>query len=389
MKGSSAVRRRTVCKFRHGAANPQGAIAPGATAALREALLAWFRREQRDLPWRRTRDPYAIWVSEIMLQQTRVDTVVPYYERFLRAFPTPQALAEAELGDVLARWAGLGYYRRARLLHAGARELVREHGGRFPREPGALRAISGIGRYTAGAVASIAFGVRTPLVDGNVARVLARVFALEGDVWKGPIHERVWALAGELVDEGDPGAWNQALMELGATIGTPRAPRCGVCPARAHCRAAERGIAGRIPPPRVRAAPKAWRLACVVLEDGGRVLLAERRAELAFGGLWEPPSVDVPARGSAKAAARALAAALVASAQLHDAGVVRHVLTHRTLEARVLTARVTPRALDAAARGTPPEGYVALRAVRTKELDTLGSSALAKKVLRVATARGR
>jgi adenine-specific DNA glycosylase len=139
----------------------------------------------------------------------------------------------------------------------------------------------------------------------------------------------------------------------------------------------------------VRAAPKAWRLACVVLEDGGRVLLAERRAELAFGGLWEPPSVDVPARGSAKAAARALAAALVASAQLHDAGVVRHVLTHRTLEARVLTARVTPRALDAAARGTPPEGYVALRAVRTKELDTLGSSALAKKVLRVATARGR
>lgn len=349
---------------------------------LRERLFAWYRAARRDLPWRRTSDPYRVWLAEVMLQQTRVEAAIPYYERFLARWPTLEALAAAPEDDVLAAWAGLGYYSRARNLVAAVRECAAKYGGRVPDDPAAFRALRGNGAYTTGAVLSIAFERPLPAVDGNVFRVLSRLERLED-------RRAIEALAASLVPDRGAGEWNQALMELGATVCTPRAPRCGACPARAHCRASERGIVGRIPPPRVRAAPKAWRLACVVLEDGARVLLAERRAELAFGGLWEPPSVDVPARGSAKAAARALATALVASAELHDAGVVRHVLTHRALEVRVLTARVTPRALDAAARAIPPDGYAALRAVRTKELDTLGSSVLAKKVLRVAMARGR
>jgi A/G-specific adenine glycosylase len=353
--------------------------------ALRAALLRWYARAQRDLPWRRTRDPYAIWVSEVMLQQTRVDTVIPYYQRFLEAFPTPHALAEADVSSVLARWTGLGYYRRARMLHAGARQVVREHGGVLPREPEALRAIGGIGRYTAGAVASIAHGIRAPLVDGNVARVLARIFAVEGDVSKGAGQARVWALAEELVDDEDPGAWNQALMELGATLCVPRAPRCGECPVRAHYQGHALGIAESLPPPKARAAPKAWRRVSLVLTDGARVLLAERRAELVFGGLWEPPSVDLAREESAPSTAAALAAELAPSAEPTDAGTVRHVLTHRALEARVFVARLSARALDGAARAAAPADYVALRAVRTAELDSVGSSTLAKKVLAVAT----
>jgi len=190
-------------------------------------VIRWYRDNRRELPWRRTRDPYAVWVSEIMLQQTRVETVVPYWERWMGRFPTVQALAAAPLDDVLAAWAGLGYYSRARNLHAGAREVVTDWGGSVPGRVDALLEIPGIGRYTAGAIASIAFGQPAPLVDGNVARVLARLFAIDEDVKSAAGSARLWALAADLVPAGAAGDFNQGLMELGATVCTPARPRCG------------------------------------------------------------------------------------------------------------------------------------------------------------------
>ncbi|HVJ89394.1 MAG TPA: A/G-specific adenine glycosylase, partial [Labilithrix sp.] len=203
-------------------------------AALHQALLAWYAAERRDLPWRRTRDPWAIWVSEIMLQQTRVETVKPYFERFMQRFPTPLALAEAPEDQVLAAWSGLGYYRRARMLHAGARVVAQRSG--MPADRDGLLELPGIGRYTAGAIASIAYGERVGLVDGNVARVFARIFAIDDDMKRAGMR-RAEQLAEELVPERAPGDWNQALMELGATICTPRAPSCERCPVFRSCRA--------------------------------------------------------------------------------------------------------------------------------------------------------
>src|SRR5260221_10317179 len=201
-----------------------------------EKLVAWQRRHGRhDLPWQGTRDPYAIWLSEIMLQQTQVATVIPYYERFLKKFPTVSRLASAELDDVLKLWAGLGYYSRARNLHSGAKLVVERFGGRLPDSPDLIRQVPGIGAYTAGAILSIAYGKPEPLVDGNVARVLSRLNLIAGDYRKGATKERFWAAANELVSgcagmNKNPGDLNQALMELGATICTPSSPQCSGCP---------------------------------------------------------------------------------------------------------------------------------------------------------------
>ncbi len=210
--------------------------------------MRWFRAGHRDLPWRRTREPYRVWVSEIMLQQTRVEVVVPYYERFVARFPTPHALADAPLDDVLAAWSGLGYYRRARQLHAAAALVVREHAGDLPADDEALRALPGIGRYTAGAIRSIAFGHAAPIVDGNVARVLSRLFALAGGPGDAAWEKRLWTLAAALVPAADPSAFNQGLMELGATVCTPRAPRCDACPLARFCKAHAAGREEAFPP---------------------------------------------------------------------------------------------------------------------------------------------
>src|SRR5688500_1720350 len=226
----------------------RGAMDPALIAA---AVVAHYARAKRDLPWRRTRDPYAIWVSEIMLQQTRVATVIPYWERWLGRFPTVGALAEAPLDDVLAHWAGLGYYTRARNLHRGAREVVARWGGALPETAGGLREVPGIGAYTAGAIASIAYGERAPLVDGNVARVLARVFGIETDVKSTVGVKKIWALAGALMeglaDGTDPGDLNQGLMELGATVCAPRSPSCLACPLTAVCVARKQGRQDELP----------------------------------------------------------------------------------------------------------------------------------------------
>ena len=215
------------------------------TAAVRRRLLDWYRRAARDLPWRRSRDPYRVWVSEVMLQQTTVRAVVPYYERFVERYPTVAALAAASEEDVLAAWSGLGYYHRARNLLRGARHVAAHHEGRFPATLEAALAVPGVGLYTASAILSIAHGVALPVVDGNVRRVLSRLYALRGAKWQkdAPYYIR----ADEVLDRDSPGDWNQAVMELGATICLPRRPACPVCPLRSACRAARTRHPGPAP----------------------------------------------------------------------------------------------------------------------------------------------
>jgi A/G-specific adenine glycosylase len=211
------------------------------------ALIDWFQASHRDLPWRRTNDPYAIWVSEIMLQQTQVRTVIPYYERFLQRFPTLAALATADEEAVIHAWAGLGYYARARNLWRGVQAVMERYGGAVPRDPAELLRLPGVGRYTAGAIASIAFNVPAPILDGNVIRVLCRLFALRGDPKSAPLSARLWELAEALIPEGQAAQFNPAMMELGATVCTPVRPACDRCPVAAWCRARAIGAQEELP----------------------------------------------------------------------------------------------------------------------------------------------
>lgn len=242
------------------------------------------------MPWRETRDPYFIWVSEVMLQQTQVATVIPYYERFMTRFPTLQALAEAPLDDLLKHWEGLGYYSRARNLQKAAQQVVAEHGGVFPREYGAIRALSGIGDYTAGAIASIAYNEPRPAVDGNVLRVLSRWFRIADDVTKPQTKRQFEELATTLIPEGRAWVYNQALMELGALVCAPRRPRCAACPVAEACEANRHGDAEAYPVKTKKAPPRPVSFAVAVLERGERVWITRRPAEGLLGGLWEFPA---------------------------------------------------------------------------------------------------
>ncbi|MBM3268605.1 MAG: A/G-specific adenine glycosylase, partial [Candidatus Sericytochromatia bacterium] len=271
-------------------------------------LLAWFAVAQRDMPWRRTRDPYAIWISEVMLQQTQVATVRDYWLRFMARFPTVRDLADAPQDAVLKLWEGLGYYRRARHLQAAAGEIVARHDGQLPADPAALRMLPGFGPYTAGAVAAIAFDLPEPAVDGNVLRVLARLAAWEDDVTLPATRRKAEALASALIPAGRAGDFAQALMELGALICTPRKPRCGECPVAGACRARQAGIAESLPRKAPRAkAPYADMLVAVVVA-GDRVLVERRPERGMLGGLMAFPAVRL-AGGEAHAAAIARAAA--------------------------------------------------------------------------------
>ena len=337
-------------------------------ATIRPKLLRWYDGAARDLPWRRTRDPYAIWVSEVMLQQTRVETVIPYYERFLESFPTPRTLAEADEDKVLSHWSGLGYYRRARLLHAGVREVVNHYGGQVPEDEEARRALPGIGRYTAGAIGSIAFDKEEPVVDGNVSRVLARLFRIESPVGTAATTNRLWDEAARLVPGERPGDFNQALMELGATVCTLKRPRCESCPVVQECLAYASGKVAELPVPRARKAPKEVALSAVVAMCGQR---AHRKVWLVkgdqalFGGLWGVPMVE----GDARAALRE--AGLQARLRPEPVGEVEHVLTHRRLRIEVYLA--------SAATGN---GSTSRRLFHPKALDGIGISSLTRKILR-------
>jgi len=252
-------------------------------------LLAWYRGARRDLPWRRTREPYRVWLAEVMLQQTRVATAVPYYERFVAAFPTLEALAAASVDEVLALWAGLGYYRRARHFHAAARQVVARHGGEVPRDPDAMLALPGVGRYTAGAVLSLAYGLPMPILDGNVERVLCRLFAIRGNPKTGRTRKRLWALAESLIPQGQAADFNQAMMELGATVCTPAAPACTECPAADLCEALRLGKQLELPRlPKRRAVPH-YDVAVGLVWRRGKLMIAKRPMDAMLGVLWEIP----------------------------------------------------------------------------------------------------
>lgn len=268
-------------------------------AGFREALLDHFDRTRRDLPWRSGRTPYRVLVSEIMLQQTRAETVAPYYVRWLRRFPGWEELADASWDEVMAQWKGLGYYARARNLQRTAMLVRERHGGRVPSEPSALRELPGVGEYTAGAVASIAFGRPVAAVDGNVRRVLCRLLD-EGD----PSPARLRAEAARLLDPRRPGDFNEAMMELGATVCTPGRPSCQSCPVAAWCRARAAGTAPDRPLPRPRRKMRSAAYAVAVALDGaGRTLLTRRPARGLLAGTWEFPASELPAGGSGASAA--------------------------------------------------------------------------------------
>ncbi len=260
-----------------------------ASSSLAVQLLAWYRRKARDLPWRRTSDPYAIWISEIMLQQTQVDTVIPYYERWLKHFPTVKKLAAANQEEVMKFWAGLGYYRRARMLHEAAKKIAAEFKGRLPATAAELIKLPGIGRYTAGAIASIAFGEKTPVLDGNVIRILTRIFAISKDVQSPAAIKELWDIAAGLVPQKNPGDFNQAMMELGATVCFPENPQCGVCPVQKSCKAHALGSETDFPFKGRREKLEKIRTAALVLRRNGSVLLKKQGTHERWGGLWMFP----------------------------------------------------------------------------------------------------
>lgn len=395
-------------------------LAPGPDLGLdigrvRTSLLAWFRRGHRDLPWRRTRDPYAIWISEIMLQQTRVDTVKAYFHRFMTELPTVQALAAAPEDQVLTLWSGLGYYSRARNLHAAAGEIVTRYGGRFPREAEAVRALPGIGPYTAGAILSIAFAQRAPILDGNVIRVLARLRALTERPDSAAGKRLYWSLAEALVpparaapdsggsgDSGegeaasgpqnDPGDFNQALMELGATVCLPQRPVCLVCPLAELCQARLTGDPEAYPPKKEAKAVPVVEMAALVVRARGRVLLCRRPSLGLWGGLWEPPTLERPPEEPIEATLRRLVTERL-GAELPIARAVPlapfvHVLSHRELRFQPFLLELEP---EAAPSPSPTSdgvlerrvgGYQARRWITAGEPLALGLAAWVTALLR-------
>ena len=260
---------------------------------MRRRLLAWYARHARDLPWRRTRDPYLVWVSEIMLQQTQVATVAPYFERFTERFPSIDALARAGEQEVLRVWEGLGYYRRARQMHQAARILACQHGGQFPRDIESVLRLPGIGRYTAGAILSIAFNARLPILEANTQRLLSRLVGYPGDPGSAAGQRVLWAVAEAVLPRRGAGRLNQALMELGSQVCSPKAPRCERCPVATLCQACAQGIQSCIPPPKAKPLPEIRHEAAVVVRRGGRVLLVRCAEQGRWAGLWDFPRFHV------------------------------------------------------------------------------------------------
>ena len=265
-------------------------LSPGEVKRVQQALLAWFKFAQRPLPWRAERNPYSVWVSEVMLQQTQVATVIPYFERWMRTYPTVAALAQAREQDVLKLWEGLGYYSRARSLLIGAQIIAEHCGGQLPADVDSLRTIPGIGRYTAGAVASIGYQKPEPVLDGNVMRVLCRLCDLAGDPRKAPLNENLWTLARQLVTKTNPAQVNESLMELGATVCTPSKPHCSDCPLRRGCRSLANDHVDQRPSPTKRTTPTARKVVVTVVFLGNRVLLQQQSPSAPhWAGLWTFP----------------------------------------------------------------------------------------------------
>ncbi len=355
-------------------------LAPHQLASLRRKLLAWYRVNRRDLPWRRGRDPYRIWLAEIMLQQTRIAAVLPYYERFLARFPTVRELARARESEVLKYWAGLGYYSRARNLHRAARQIVAEHNAQFPSTLAGALALPGIGNYTAAAILSIAFDAPLAALDGNVARVLARLFAIRGDLRTPKTWKRLATVAQQLLPPHSSGDWNQAMMELGETICTPRSPQCARCPISRQCKARALGLAHKLPAARRKRAPSRMRIAAAILLDPrGRTLLTKSPGahdSALFSRLWQFPAVAVASKDGD--AARDLSAHLQSTLNLAPHPLLplpaaSHTVTYRQLALLPFLARV---------KALPD--FPACRAVALENLTSLAVSSATRKIARAA-----
>jgi A/G-specific adenine glycosylase len=393
---------RNTAHTRASASQPKHEIATGEIlagvdakkiAALRQRLLEWFHKYQRDLPWRQNKDPYRIWLSEIMLQQTRVAAVIPFYERFLEHFPTIRALAVAPEGEVLRLWAGLGYYSRARNLQRAAQEIVAKHGGEFPRTAEHTLALPGIGSYTAAAILSIAFGERHAVLDGNVARVIARLSAVHGDLREGARWQSLQTAADELLDPTAPSDWNQAMMELGAMICTPKSPQCLICPVAEFCRARQLGLTEVIPEKRKKRATEEVELAAAVFIDKqGRTLLlpppetdrdhvTQDEVRPLISKMWHFPMIAVK-----RDASRELAAFLKsfdalstngAKPKLEELRIARHTVTYRAIRLRPFRLSVEKLPKIAGAKSVLLEDLVSRSKVAVSNLTRkIGQSAV-------------
>jgi A/G-specific adenine glycosylase len=354
----------------------------------RKALLGWFREFRRDLPWRKNRDPYRIWISEIMLQQTRVAAVIPYYETFLAHFPNVESLASAPQQEILRLWSGLGYYRRARTLQKAAQQLVAKHAGRFPTEREELLLLAGIGEYTASAILSIAFDDKYAVLDGNVARVLARLEAIRGDLREPKRWRDLQSSADQLLAPDSAGDWNQAMMELGATICLPRSPQCLLCPVANFCAGRKLGIAETLPEKRKKRATVAVRLVSAVLLDAKiRSLIlsppitstknnADDHVPSLVAKLWHFPTVSAPTNSEQalkELLRRQLRIKSVTSIRPEQLDKIRHTVTYRTISITAYLIRVKrlPK--------IPGAQYLPLQ-----ELQSLPISNLTRKIARAA-----
>jgi A/G-specific adenine glycosylase len=360
-----------------GSARP--ADAAGALGISRP-LLAWYDRVRRDLPWRRSPSPYKTLVSEFMLQQTVVATVEPYFERFLARFPDVASLAAASEDEVTAAWSGLGYYTRARNLHKAARAVVERHAGAIPGDEEALRALPGIGPYTAAAVAAIGFDARTFALDGNGARVTARLWAVRDSIDQQSTRVALRARGQGEVPARRAGDFNQAMMELGATVCAPRAPQCEACPLASKCRAHETVTAANLPVRAPKLGKKVVRVACCACVDtAGRVLLVRRQSGL-LAGTWALPAVEIDGDGEAETAARGTIRELgVSAGRLTAQGAVRHVFTHRDVTAEVFRTTAAARRVR--------DGQATRRWLAPEAWDTVGISTFTRKTLRLALAK--
>lgn len=355
--------------------NPfESADAPG----MGRSLLDWARGRRAHLPWRGENDPYRIWVSEVMLQQTRVETVAPYYGRFLARFPTVQHLAAASLDEVLCVWEGLGYYGRARSLHSAAREVVTRFGGALPASVAGLRSLPGFGEYTAGAVASLAFGIAEPALDGNGLRVLARLAAVDGSVKEPGVRRQLNALARSLLPADAPGDFNAGLMDLGAQVCRPRCPNCPACPWQEWCRARATGRQEEIPSAAPRKALPHHTMVAGLIVNQGRVLAARRRAAGLLGGLWALPGGRVaPGETPTEALVRTVReGAGVEIRPGEEVGVVEHAYTHFRITLHGLRAEWVSGEAEAL-------GYDAVRWVAPAELAALGFAVTDRRLLRL------
>ena len=334
-------------------------------STVRRKLLTWYKHHQRNLPWRKTTDAYAIWISETMLQQTQVKTVLPYYERFLSLFPSVEALARAPLDRVLHAWAGLGYYRRAESLKTAARRIVQEYRGKIPRDYHQLRTLPGIGDYTAGALLSIAFGKNYPAIDGNVTRVLGRLDSTHNET-------QIRTVAMKLVAGNRPGDVNQALMELGAMLCTPKTPDCGACPLRRYCRSRSRDAIFARRARQMRFTDVVWPLG--IVRSAGKILLRRRSAGKLLARLWELPGQESASRGKAmRALRRELLDFAVETRTRRSIGEIRHAITYRRIRAPIYLFECASPKLPARS----PWRWVPLDVTERYPLSALSKKALA------------